>query len=452
MRKPEAAPIALAPLVSYLDEQTDPKIVMDRSYRIIAANQAYRRLFAGGAEVVGRRCFAVSHHFEVPCDEAGESCPLRQAAESDTPQRVLHLHHTPNGEEHVDVEIAPVHDAAGAVFAYVETVRIVRHASPKLASAHMVGRAQPFTDMLALVMRVADAEATVLIQGETGTGKELVAHAIHEHSQRVRGPFVAVDCSGLTETLFESELFGYEKGAFTGAHHRRIGLVESASGGTLFLDEIGEVPLAQQAKLLRLIESSTFRRVGGVETLRADFRLVAATHRDLRAMVARGEFREDLYYRLNVFPIRVPPLRERSEDLPLLVDALLARIAPHRALRLDARAMAALRGHPFAGNIRELRNVLERAALLADRESIGAELLALEAHPAPGPGSVAGGVAGSVGGAGAALLGPTQDARDAAWRDAAASTESRRALARRLGVSERTLYRRLRQARDAQDD
>ena len=175
-------------------------------------------------------------------------------------------------------------------------------------------------------------------------------------------------------------------------------------------------------------------------------------HRDLRAMVARGEFREDLYYRLNVFPIRVPPLRERSEDLPLLVDALLARIAPHRALRLDARAMAALRGHPFAGNIRELRNVLERAALLADRESIGAELLALEAHPAPGPGSVAGGVAGSVGGAGAALLGPTQDARDAAWRDAAASTESRRALARRLGVSERTLYRRLRQARDAQDD
>ena len=268
----------------------------------------------------------------------------------------------------------------------------------------------------------------------------------------MRGPFVAVDCSGLTETLFESELFGYEKGAFTGAHHRRIGLVESASGGTLFLDEIGEVPLAQQAKLLRLIESSTFRRVGGVETLRADFRLVAATHRDLRAMVARGEFREDLYYRLNVFPIRVPPLRERSEDLPLLVDALLARIAPHRALRLDARAMAALRGHPFAGNIRELRNVLERAALLADRESIGAELLALEAHPAPGPGSVAGGIAGSVGGAGAALLGPTQDARDAAWRDAAASTESRRALARRLGVSERTLYRRLRQARDAQDD
>ena len=223
---------ALAPLASYLDDQADPKVLLDRRYRILAANKAYRHLFAGGAEVVGKHCFAVSHHFELPCDEAGESCPLRQAVETEVTQRVLHLHHTPSGEEHVDVEIAPVHDDEGGVCAYVESVRIVRHASTKLASARMVGRSRSFTQMLGLVMRVADAEATVLILGETGTGKELVAQAVHEHSQRVRGPFVAVDCSGLTETLFESELFGYEKGAFTGAHHRRIGLVESAAGGT----------------------------------------------------------------------------------------------------------------------------------------------------------------------------------------------------------------------------
>ncbi len=425
---------ALAPLASYLDDQADPKVLLDRRYRILAANKAYRHLFAGGAEVVGKHCFAVSHHFELPCDEAGESCPLRQAVETEVTQRVLHLHHTPSGEEHVDVEIAPVHDDEGGVCAYVESVRIVRHASTKLASARMVGRSRSFTQMLGLVMRVADAEATVLILGETGTGKELVAQAVHEHSQRVRGPFVAVDCSGLTETLFESELFGYEKGAFTGAHHRRIGLVESAAGGTLFLDEIGEVPLPQQAKLLRLIESGTYRRVGGVEMLRADFRLVAATHRDLRAMVARGEFREDLYYRLDVFPIGVPPLRERIDDLPLLVHALLARIAPHRALRLDAKAMAALRAHRFPGNIRELRNLLERAALLADRETIGLEELALDAvvqrsetpMPSAGPGRVE-------------------------LPDPGLSSGSRRELARRLGISERTLYRRLREAKQAGD-
>ncbi len=423
---------ALATLISYLDEQSTPKVVMDRHYRIIAANPAYRRLFSAGAQVVGRRCFEVSHRFDVPCDEAGESCPLRLASESESQQRVLHLHHTSNGEEHVDVEIAPVRDDSGVVCAFVESVNIVRHALPKLVSARMVGRSAVFTRMLELIVRVADAEATVLILGETGTGKELVAHAIHEHSQRVRGPFVAVDCSGLTESLFESELFGYEKGAFTGASHRRIGLVESAAGGTLFLDEIGEVPLPQQAKLLRLLESSTFRRVGGIETLRADFRLVAATHRDLRAMVARGEFREDLYYRLNVFPIAVPALRERVDDLPLLVDALLERIAPHRALRLHADAMTALTRHPLSGNVRELRNILERAALLADGNVIEPAHLALDTRvKCIEPRAMT------------MLAGPTDDV----LLEAAARADTRRALARQLGISERTLYRRLRNAR-----
>ncbi|MFP5476350.1 MAG: sigma-54 interaction domain-containing protein, partial [Gammaproteobacteria bacterium] len=272
---------------------------------------------------------------------------------------------------------------------------------------------------------------------ESGTGKELFARAVHETSDRAQGPFVIVDCSGLTETLFESELFGYEKGAFTGAHARKAGLVETAEGGTLFLDEIGDVPLALQVKLLRLLESGTSRRVGAVQMQRADVRLVAATHLPLEAMMQAGRFRKDLYFRLSAFPIHLPPLRERVEDLPVLVQTLLQQESPLNAWRIDAAAMARLARYAWPGNVRELRNVIERAKLLADGGEVREEHLpdALLAATQAGAASATGAVA-----AAPWASGPS----DAELQRLAADRGlSRKALAQQLGLSERTLYRRL---------
>ncbi|OGU41822.1 MAG: Fis family transcriptional regulator, partial [Hydrogenophilales bacterium RIFOXYA1_FULL_63_33] len=345
-------------LISFLETHPDPQIVMGIDYRILAANAAYRRVYAGERNVVGQFCYAISHGYSRPCDECGESCPLAASRVSGEPRRVLHLHHTPRGEEHVDVELTPIVGASGKIEYFVERMLTVREASSFPAESGLVGKSAAFNRMLELVRRVAPSDTAALLLGESGTGKELVAQAIHQQSRREHGPFVVVECSGLTETLFESELFGYEKGAFTGASQRKIGLVESASGGTLFLDEVGDIPLSLQVKLLRLLETGTFRRVGGVETLRADFRLIAATHRDLKTMVERGSFRRDLYYRLSVFPIHLPALRERRGDIGLLADTLLARLAPGRAYTLSEAARARLQDYDYPGNIRELRNII----------------------------------------------------------------------------------------------
>ncbi len=360
----------LGELISFLDGLPEPRIVMGKDYRIVAANAAYQKEFGAERPVVGRTCYEVSHHFLVPCDQAGESCPLKQSLEAGSAQRVLHLHHTPRGEEHVAVETTPIRDRRGQIAYFVETMRVVRQASSRAAAQGLVGRSPAFMNMLEKILRVANSNAAVLLLGETGTGKELVAHAIHEASAREDGPFVAVDCAGLTETLFESELFGYEKGAFTGATHRKQGMVEAASGGTLFLDEIGELPLALQVKLLRLLETGTYRRVGGLDWLPADFRLVTATHRDLRSMVQDESFRRDLYFRINTFPIRTPSLHERSEDIPLLANSLLERVDRKTGRKLTAAALAWLGGRRYSGNIRELRNLIERASLLADGVNI----------------------------------------------------------------------------------
>jgi transcriptional regulator with PAS, ATPase and Fis domain len=284
-------------------------------------------------------------------------------------------------------------------------------------------------------MRVAPSEAAVMLLGETGTGKELVARVIHEASSRSEGPFVAVDCSGLTETLFESELFGYEKGAFTGATHRKQGLVEAASGGTLFLDEIGELPPSLQVKLLRLLETGTYRRVGGIETLPADFRLVSATHRDLAAMMKAETFRRDLYFRINTFPVHTPSLRERVEDLPMLAESLIARVAPGRKLCLTPAALEMLSSLPFEGNIRELRNLLERASLLADGDDIEPRHL-LDDMEIP-PNATA-----SPGFEAEWLTLDEREHRYLAWA-LANHQGDRLSLARRMGVSERTLFRKL---------
>ena len=425
-------------LIAFLESAVEPAIVMDAEYRIVAANAAYRREFGGGQPIRGRTCYEVSHHFSVPCDQAGESCPLKQSLESGTPERVLHLHHTSRGEEHVDVETTPIVDAAGQVVYFVENLRRVRQASTRPAAQGLVGRAPSFLRMLEQVMRVAGSDAAALLLGETGTGKELVARAIHEASGRSAGAFVAVDCAGLSETLFESELFGYEKGAFTGASHRKQGLVEAASGGTLFLDEIGDLPPALQVKLLRLLETATYRRVGGLDTLPADFRLVAATHRDLAAMVRDGTFRRDLYYRLNVFPIHTPALHERVEDIPLLAQSLLERVdrRPGRAFSGEARAWLAARS--YEGNIRELRNLIERTTLMVDHDEFTvADLLAVD-EPAASP--VSGGAPFVID----SLLPVAEvERRYLQWANGRGGSVPR--LAERLGLSVRTLYRKLRE-------
>jgi transcriptional regulator with GAF, ATPase, and Fis domain len=209
------------------------------------------------------------------------------------------------------------------------------------------------------------SEATVLIEGESGTGKEVAAESIHRLSKRAEGPMVVVDCGAIAPTLIESELFGHERGAFTGAVARRQGAFERAHGGTLFLDEVGELPLELQPKLLRVLEAREFRRVGGNKTLSTDARIVAATTRDLPREVERGKFREDLYFRLAVVPIQVPPLRARSEDIPLLAHKILAANGDELPLKIPEETLVALRAHDWPGNVRELRNVLERAAYLA---------------------------------------------------------------------------------------
>jgi len=245
-----------------------------------------------------------------------------------------------------------------------------------------------------LARTAARSNSTILVLGESGSGKEVLARAIHAESPRAEGPFVAVSCAALTESLLESELFGHEKGAFTGAIARRKGKFEIAHGGTLFLDEVGDVGPKLQLDLLRVLEERKFHRVGGNEPIEVDVRIVAATNRDLRKAAVEGKFREDLFYRLNVIPILIPPLRQRREDIPLLVENFVERLAVEMKRRLDgvsADAMGALMAHDWPGNVRELRNVLERGAVVATGPVIQLADLGMSAHPeaVPKPGTLA---------------------------------------------------------------
>lgn len=451
-------PADLAPpeLVSYLDSLPEPHILFDRQYRIVAANQAYTAQFAPlGSDVAGRTCYAVSHRFAVPCDQAGESCPLTRAQASGQRERVLHLHHTPRGEEYVNIELTPVSNAQGEQTFFIEKMVALKVARGKPAAQGLIGRAPTFQRMMELVARVAPSQATVLLLGESGTGKELVARAVHEASLRADRALVPVECSSLTETLFESELFGHERGAFTGANTSRAGLVEAASGGTLFLDEVGDIPLTMQVKLLRLLENGTYRRVGSTEVRHADIRVVAATHRPLEQMVREGKFREDLYFRLSTFPIALPPLRDRATDIPLLAEALLQRVVPERRLTLSHGAMMCLVQQPFPGNVRELRNLLERTALLCDGSTIDVPHLDLaldSARGAPREGGGLSAVASGVPSSAAPTPSPPQSLHDielAVLREQVRLHRGGRAeLATKLGISERSLYRKLKALED----
>ena len=251
-----------------------------------------------------------------------------------------------------------------------------QHLSSANGRFDIIGQVSSMQRVYSLIEKVAASPTTVLITGESGTGKELVARALHDQSDRCSGPFITVNCGAIPESLFESELFGYEKGAFTGAVGAKPGRFELADGGTLFLDEVGELPLDLQVKLLRVLQERTFERVGGIRPIRVDVRLVAATNRDLRAQAQIGAFRQDLYYRLAVVPIQLPPLRERAEDIPLLVEYFLARFNERLGRQvkgLTPEALRVLAGHHWQGNIRELENLMERSVLLSDEEVIGLE-------------------------------------------------------------------------------
>jgi Nif-specific regulatory protein len=259
-----------------------------------------------------------------------------------------------------------------------ENVRLRRELKTRFDVHNMVGTSNVMQEVYRLVEQVADSTATVLIRGESGTGKDLVAHAIHYNSVRAEKPFVKVNCTAMPETLLESELFGHEKGAFTGAVERKIGRFERANGGTIFLDEIGDFPPNLQVKLLRAIQFKEFERVGGLDTIKANVRIVVATHKNLEELILQDLFREDLYYRVNVFPIYLPPLRERKDDIMLLADHFLERFAADNSkhiTRISTPAIDMLTHYHWPGNIRELENCIERAVLLCGDDVLRSEHL-----------------------------------------------------------------------------
>jgi two-component system, NtrC family, response regulator AtoC len=255
----------------------------------------------------------------------------------------------------------------------------------------IIGSSPGIAELYAILERVADTPTTVLITGESGTGKELVARALHEHSSRKDKPFIKVNCAAIPKELIESELFGYERGAFTGAVASKPGRFELANGGTLFLDEIGEIPIEMQVKLLRALQESEFERVGGIKTIRVDVRLVAATNRDLKRLISSGTFREDLFYRLNVVPIRLPALRERTTDIALLVEHFLVKFNERLKKKVESvhrEALDLLVAYPWPGNIRELENVVERAVLFCDTHELNANDLPPDVRGIPALASV----------------------------------------------------------------
>jgi two-component system, NtrC family, response regulator AtoC len=315
----------------------------------------------------------------------------------------------------------------------------------------IVGESPALRDVLARVEQVAQTSSTVLLRGETGTGKEMVARAIHINSARESKPFVRVNCAALAPGILESELFGHEKGSFTGAMARRLGRFELADGGTLFLDEVGDLPTDVQVKLLRVLQEREFERVGGSDTVKVDVRVVSATHRDLERQIADGSFREDLYYRLNVFPIVLPPLRDRPSDIAVLAEHFAQKYARqlgvnNRARGFDPGAIAALTGYGWPGNVRELENVIERALILARGPEITAADLEFTRRPsAPAPAPIAVTTGGRSDGAGRPLSERLHEQERGAIVSAIDSAQGNIAhAARALGINRSTLYYRMR--------
>lgn len=411
-----------------------PTIYITPDHVIQAVNEAYKETYAQNIIVGHNRCFEISHRSDEPCDKKGEHCPLIDCKKNKKATNVVHIHQTEKGRQYCDILMKPIMDEKNQIIGFLEILDNISFASADPTTNKMVGASPAFRKMLNSIHRAAQSDISVLLQGKTGTGKELVAQALHDSSRRNEKPFVVIECTGLNDNLFESELFGHEKGAFTGAGTSKKGLVEVAHGGTIFFDEIGDVPLNMQVKLLRLLETHSFRAVGGLKQKKADFRLVCATHKNLLELVKRGEFREDLYYRIAGFPINLPSLEERKSDIPLLAKHFLNHSEYHYK-RFSEKALSKMCDYPFPGNIRELRNIVEQSALLANEEQIEAE--DLPPHIEFGEGSLCSDVR--------ADQAMSLDDLEANYlnRLCATFTGTPDELARDLGVSTRTLYRKL---------
>jgi transcriptional regulator with PAS, ATPase and Fis domain len=438
-------------LQSLVNSHQEPFVVIDSEYRVMAVNLAYEKAFGVSQEAaVGQPCYKISHNSDAPCHESGEDCPHVNLFEIGKQDSCLHVHYDANHRMcQVRVSAFPLRGGNGELYMGELIQEISTPDERRLNGRRMVGKTPPFLACMDQLKMVAAAQAPVLLQGETGTGKELAANFIHQNSDQ---PFLTVDCTVLTESLFESEVFGHARGAFTGSVGERIGMYEQANGGTLFLDEVGELPLSQQAKLLRVLESGQYRRVGGRGHREADVRIICATNQHLWERVTDGQFREDLYYRIACLAVRLPPLRERLGDVGLLASSLLELISRtmSRTFELAPGAIEALQQYHYPGNVRELRNILFIAATHSSKGEIDdktvAEVMQLHAHSKvqPSPSAAAETVV-------ATPAMPVPDAT-ASLHDVEAQhinrllqqhSGNRKQVAAALDVSERTLYRKL---------
>jgi PAS domain S-box-containing protein len=376
-----------------LDAMSDGVIVTNAERKIVFINEAARVLLGyGEGEALDQRCRHVTQSSE--CDY---SCPMTQAIQQNRDLEGISMFYRTRAGQLLQCQtrVLLLRDGEGKVVGGVEIFtdttqvsRLQELAEERFSFASIIGKNAAMQEVFDLIRMVAETDSTVLVTGESGTGKELVASAIHFNSLRKNRAFVKVNCAALNEGVLESELFGHVRGAFTGAVADKMGRFEMAHGGTLFLDEIGEIPPSTQVKLLRVLQEGEMERVGSSRTLKVDVRVVAATNRDLEAALKSGQFRQDLYYRLNVFRIRLPSLRERREDIPLLVDHFLRKIAakmPQKRLEtIEEEALLRLMEYDYPGNVRELENLLEHAAIRCRDGVLRARDLPLpERVPAP---------------------------------------------------------------------
>ncbi len=450
-------------LQSLVDCHENPFVVVDRDYRIVAINRAYEKLYGAGREfAVGQYCYKVSHDNDAPCCRSGEDCLHEKLFKNGTQTSCLHFHYDEQHRMHqVRVTAYPLRSGDGELYMGELIEPISSLEQDKTGCSRMVGQARTFTACMEQLKLVAATAAPVLLQGETGTGKELAASFIHSHSPRRERPFLTVDCTSLTDSLFEAEVFGHARGAYTGSVGEKAGLFEQANGGTLFLDEVGELPMNQQAKLLRILETGQYRRVGGRGNRKVDVRVICATNRHLWEAVQATNFREDLYYRIACLTVRLPNLRERLEDIPVLANSLLepVNLTMRRRFALAPDAMDRLKTYHYPGNIRELRNILYVAATHSTDEMIHAGVIdtvigqmtcnqaspkssADESATPPAPAE--------------SPVGPIQTRRNGNGCSSLVDVEARhirelldrytgnrRRVASDLGISERTLYRKL---------
>lgn len=368
-------------LQSIIDASDNGFVVIDKNYNIVAANSAYCNAYGiNSEEIIGHKCHQVSHHSDVPCHLNGEDCPHKKVFDTKAPHQVLHIHYDHNNEEeHVRIKGSPVYGTDGELYLGEAVFPIAKSDDLGCDQQRMLGTSPAFLACIEEMSGAASSDVPILLNGESGVGKELAAKFIHNKSNRRAHPFISIDCTAISEGIFESELFGHERGAFTGCVGRRHGLIESAEHGTLFMDEIGEVPLALQGRLLRALETGFYRRLGGREDLHVDVRIICATHNNLRKMVEHGTFRADLYYRIAGISITIPPLRERRSDIAPLVKAMLEKTKTGNgtAARISDEALEIMQHYDYPGNIRELRNTLQKAAAISTNGLITPDQLQL---------------------------------------------------------------------------